>query len=420
MFVYIALRLQLLLFVIAAFLARAETLGRPAAEHHHAVVGASGGVTGADGQGGPGIIRRQVVKAEVKAAASLAEAEPQVVDINGRRQIELVSNGNTQEMPPPAPETDLPFVVEEDGPRKPRPIEMRVLPEPSELAEAATPASAAPPNSTDQVGVANLAGPPGAPGDSAQLPADNGNGTDSTITAELPKDWSQYKGPPGNPGRQGQPGSAGRRGMRGPPGLKGSMRPGPPGLQGDPGAHGKQGKRGPTGEAGLPGPPGPDWDAAKQAQQLIDLTQELLRRVDQIREDHDYQSTMMLEGIDHIGKELEMDDKQVRTFDKQLYDIVKAEESEAELLEDAKVRGSEIAKTLEVKKKQEQSIQEELVSVETDGNALQKELKEMTKAKVNQAIAKTKPCKSAATSSSRYSTALLMMTLAAFFVHDVP
>eukprot|EP00929_Paragymnodinium_shiwhaense_P043435 TRINITY_DN22334_c0_g3_i1.p1 TRINITY_DN22334_c0_g3~~TRINITY_DN22334_c0_g3_i1.p1 ORF type:complete len:460 (+),score=140.11 TRINITY_DN22334_c0_g3_i1:100-1479(+) len=451
MFFIVVLLLQHLLY--AAHFATAETLGRPALDQRAAVLGASGSVLPADGQPGHGIIRREAkhASASASAASSLMESlSTQPGD--ALRDIELAPPADeaaSEEMrPPAAPEgEDLPFEVEGED-RKPRPIEMRVLASPAapgDAAAAQTAAAAAAEASEEvreqvplphaasaaEVAVASAAqgeqrplgeeslgslmGPPGAPGVSANLPSASAG---SEFNVSLPKNWNDYKGPPGGAGSPGLPGPMGARGVRGPPGMKGHMRQGPPGMIGDPGGHGKQGPRGPPGEAGIPGPPGPDWDAAKQARQLIDLTQELLRRVDQIREDHDYQSTMMLEGIDHIGKELEMDDKQIRTFDKQLFDIVKTEENQADLLEDAKARGAEIDKELEEKKKATASIQEELVDAETNGNAVQNELKEISKKKVEKEAAKAKPCKAAAARSAGGSLhALLAALLLGALVH---
>lgn len=161
---------------------------------------------------------------------------------------------------------------------------------------------------------------------------------------------ASYKGPPGYPGYIGAPGPAGGQGPQGPAGKDGEALRGPFGPSGDPGIHGDKGPMGPLGEGGPPGPPGADWDTPKQALEMVDLAKELIRRVDSIRESHDYAATQMLEGIDHIAKELDIDESSLKGYDAELLQQVKQQEQQETLLR--KTQDQQSALEQELKNKQ--------------------------------------------------------------------
>lgn len=165
---------------------------------------------------------------------------------------------------------------------------------------------------------------------------------------------ADYKGPPGYPGYIGAPGAQGKSGPPGPPGKDGEALRGPFGLQGDPGIHGDKGPMGPLGEPGPPGTPGADWDTSKHASEMVDLSKELIRRVDNIREAHDYAASQMIDGIDHIAKELNIDEKTLKAYDSQLVQQIKTQESQE----------SELRKTTDQQNTLEQKLKDKQVEAE--------------------------------------------------------
>jgi hypothetical protein len=198
----------------------------------------------------------------------------------------------------------------------------------------------------------------------------------SQFNVALPTNWANYRGPPGNPGPPGEWGRPGLKGLAGLQGEPGHAHPGPVGYAGDPGPHGLKGPHGAQGDQGPPGPPGADWDTAKQAHQLTELTKDLERRVGQIREDHDYQSTLVLEGIDHIAKELDRDDTQIKAFSAQLMQVVKTEELQVDLLQDTRARDAKVKGDLEAKQRDEEEVQEQLAGISSKKTEKEKKKKQ--------------------------------------------
>uniref|UniRef100_UPI00358EABFA collectin-12-like n=1 Tax=Myxine glutinosa TaxID=7769 RepID=UPI00358EABFA len=121
------------------------------------------------------------------------------------------------------------------------------------------------------------AGDPGYPGSKGDAAERGPTGLKGDPGAPGEKGMDGQKGPPGPRGRyglKGKPGNEGIRGFRGLAGKKGNMgkrgsrgSPGPPGLQGVPGPvgpPGKQGPVGPRGPRGIYGPPSPVEDVKEQ------------------------------------------------------------------------------------------------------------------------------------------------------------
>lgn len=107
-------------------------------------------------------------------------------------------------------------------------------------------------------------------------------------------------GPQGQRGVQGPPGLPGPPGPKGLPGPDGVSLPGPQGHPGPRGRRGPQGDKGPMGVQGPPGPQGPAADGEEQAQALIDLGEDLIRRQAVIRESNNAAAELLASGVARV------------------------------------------------------------------------------------------------------------------------
>eukprot|EP00927_Polykrikos_kofoidii_P084566 TRINITY_DN8944_c0_g1_i1.p1 TRINITY_DN8944_c0_g1~~TRINITY_DN8944_c0_g1_i1.p1 ORF type:complete len:502 (-),score=88.62 TRINITY_DN8944_c0_g1_i1:156-1661(-) len=201
----------------------------------------------------------------------------------------------------------------------------------------------------------------GPPGSDAKLPGI------AQFQVDMPSDWKKFKGPPGPVGGVGPPGPVGKRGTDGPAGPPGRALPGGRGEVGDAGPIGELGPPGPEGPRGVMGPPGIDWDSKKQAAEMLQITQGLAHRADSIREAHDYQSTVMLESLDHIARELDKDHERMHLTAAELMKFVKLSEKQYNFILDQKARLQQLARETEEKRKDEEALQEELGQTDFSG-----------------------------------------------------
>jgi len=136
--------------------------------------------------------------------------------------------------------------------------------------------------------------------------SNNSTDTNDTIQSALPANLSSIVGPPGPPGHRGREGNAGPPGIPGPPGVDGNLSIGERGLTGLPGKHGNQGPKGERGAIGPPGPQGPTWDSDRQFKEMLSLTRDYIRRTDTVTQVHDEASTLMLNQMRAMEKQLVM------------------------------------------------------------------------------------------------------------------
>lgn len=114
-------------------------------------------------------------------------------------------------------------------------------------------------------------------------------------------------GPQGQRGIQGPPGLPGPPGPKGLPGADGVSLPGPQGHPGPRGRRGPQGDKGLIGVQGPPGPQGPAADGEEQAQALIDLGEDLIRRQAVIRESNNAAAELLATGVARVERAIGQD-----------------------------------------------------------------------------------------------------------------
>lgn len=147
-------------------------------------------------------------------------------------------------------------------------------------------------------------GPPGPPATLPDIP-----GATKAGDTMLPQDLTKARGPPGP---DGPAGAQGPPGLPGPPGLAGEdghLVAGPPGPPGDIGPHGALGPQGAQGVVGEKGITGEDWDGRRQGDEMIALGQELIHKVDTLAQTHDESSSILLEQMKMLERQLGMEVK---------------------------------------------------------------------------------------------------------------
>lgn len=148
---------------------------------------------------------------------------------------------------------------------------------------------------------------------------------DGSPLSTMPPDLYAYQGPPGATGSQGNYGLTGPPGAQGPPGYPGGVHKGPDGPQGEAGVIGVQGETGLPGPQGLTGPPGITFDGKKKADELISSAKDMLRHMDTMSSSHDQASTMLLNQIQNLERDLNMEDQDIARIEGDLADDEKKE-----------------------------------------------------------------------------------------------
>lgn len=75
---------------------------------------------------------------------------------------------------------------------------------------------------------------------------------------------------------------------------------------------------------GVQGVAGFDWDGKRQANELIEMTQTILRHNDAIRESHDVSAQLLLDSIRQLEKQLKMDDQEIALSDAEMKELQRA------------------------------------------------------------------------------------------------
>lgn len=155
----------------------------------------------------------------------------------------------------------------------------------------------------------------------------------------MPSELDAYRAPQGPQGATGPRGLPGLVGLSGHAGADGKGVQGLPGVAGPPGRYGPEG---PSGEMGPPGPPGSKGEpfaGAEFEKGLVTVARGLQQKVETMYQSNEAATRFIVEGVEHLEKELEIDDHSLASVGGELGAV--AGEGERELSAVAMLRQAE-------------------------------------------------------------------------------